>query len=137
MKLFLIFGLCCFVLTSKAADNLILVSIDGLRWQEVFQGYQDDVLDLETFKEQKAGLVKQFSGTNAENKRQKLMPFLWNVLAKNGVLIGNRERGSQMHVTNGYWFSYPGYNELLTGKADPNINSNKAIEPDQNIIRAE
>jgi hypothetical protein len=30
-----------------------LVSIDGLRWQEVFQGYQDDVLDLDTFKEQK------------------------------------------------------------------------------------
>jgi hypothetical protein len=128
MKLIFFFGLCCFVLTSKAADNLILVSIDGLRWQEVFQGYQDDVLDLETFKEQKAGLVKQFSGTNAESKRQKLMPFLWNVLAKEGVLIGNRKLGSQMQVTNGYWFSYPGYNELLTGKADPNIDSNKAID---------
>ena len=33
-----------------------------------------------------------------------------------------------MQVTNGYWFSYPGYNELLTGKADPNVDSNKAIE---------
>jgi hypothetical protein len=135
MKLIFFFGLCCFVLTSKAADNLILVSIDGLRWQEVFQGYQDDVLDLETFKEQKAGLVKQFSGTSAQSKRQKLMPFLWNVLAKEGVLIGNRDLGSQMQVTNGYWFSYPGYNELLTGKADPNIDSNKAIEnPNTTIL---
>ena len=128
MKLILFVGLCCFVLTSKAADNLILVSIDGLRWQEVFQGYQDDVLDLDTFKEQKAGLIKQFSGTSAENKRQKLMPFLWNVLAKNGVLIGNRDSGSNMGVTNEYWFSYLGYNELLTGKTDPNIDSNKAID---------
>ena len=94
MKLIFFFGLCCFVLTSKAADNLILVSIDGLRWQEVFQEYQDDVLDLETFEEQKAGLVKQFSGTSAESKRQKLMPFLWRVLVKEGVLIGNRNLGS-------------------------------------------
>jgi hypothetical protein len=46
---------------------------------------------------------------------------------KRGV-IGNRDLGSQMQVTNGYWFSYLGYNELLTGKADPNIDSNKAIE---------
>lgn len=127
MKLIQLLCLCGFALNSQAADNLVLVSIDGLRWQEVFQGYQDDVLDLAEFKEKKAGLEEQFSGTDAANKRQKLMPFLWNVLAKNGVLIGNRDSGSNMRVTNNYWFSYPGYNELLTGKADPNIDSNKAI----------
>ena len=63
------------------------------------------------------------------------MPFLWNVLAKNGVLIGNRDSGSNMGVTNEYWFSYPGYNELLTGKTDPNIDSNKAIDnPNTTIL---
>lgn len=127
MKSIFFLCLCCFVLTSKAADNLVLVSIDGLRWQEVFQGYQDEVLDLAEFKQKKAGLEKQFSGKDAAHKRQKLMPFLWDVLAKQGVLIGNRDLGSNMQVTNDYWFSYPGYNELLTGKADPNIDSNKAI----------
>lgn len=128
MKSILFLCLYCFVLTCQAADNLVLVSIDGLRWQEVFQGYQDDVLNLAEFEEKKAGLKKQFSGENAATKRQKLMPFLWNVLSKDGVLIGNRKTGSNMRVTNDYWFSYPGYNELLTGKADSNINSNKAIE---------
>lgn len=128
MKSILLLCLCCFVLSSKAADNLLLVSIDGLRWQEVFQGYQNDVLELAEFKEQKVGLVKQFSGVIAEDKRQKLMPFLWNVLAKKGVLIGDRNIDSNMRITNDYWFSYPGYNELLTGKADPNIDSNKAID---------
>jgi hypothetical protein len=127
MKLILLVCLCCFILTSKAADNLVLVSIDGLRWQEVFQGYQDDVLDLAEFKQKRTTLEKQFSGKDAAHKRQALMPFLWNVLAKKGVLIGNRNSGSNMGVTNDYWFSYPGYNELLTGKADPNIDSNKAI----------
>ncbi|WP_299084156.1 alkaline phosphatase family protein [uncultured Paraglaciecola sp.] len=127
MKAMLIMCLCCFAVTSKAADNLLLVSIDGLRWQEVFQGYQNDVLNLEAFKDQKTGLEQQFHGSNAALKRQKLMPFLWDELAKNGVLIGNRDLGSKMQVSNDYWFSYPGYNELLTGKADPKIDSNKAL----------
>jgi hypothetical protein len=110
----------------KAADNLLLVSIDGLRWQEVFQGYQDDVLSLEVFKAKKAALKKEFSGKTVQQKRQQLMPFLWQELLHQGVLIGNRDKQSRMHVSNDFWFSYPGYNELLTGKADPNIDSNQA-----------
>lgn len=110
----------------KAADNLLLVSIDGLRWQEVFRGYQDDVLSLEAFKAQKDGLEREFSGKTAEQKRQRLMPFLWQEIQQKGVLIGNRDKQSKMHVSNDFWFSYPGYNELLTGKADPNIDSNQA-----------
>jgi hypothetical protein len=127
VKLILFLCLCCTASISKAADNLLLVSIDGLRWQEVFRGYQDDILNLAAFSEQKPGLKKQFSGDDLVVKRQKLMPFLWDVLATDGVLIGNRDLDSRMQVTNDYWFSYPGYNELLTGKADPNIDSNKAI----------
>jgi hypothetical protein len=125
MKLILFFGLCCFVLTSKAADNLLLVSIDGLRWQEVFRGYQNDILNLEEFKSHKSALEKQFSGKSIQEKRQKLMPFLWQVVSKQGLLIGNRGNNSTMQLTNDLWFSYPGYNELLTGKADPNIISNQ------------
>ena len=128
MKLTLLVCLYCFVLTSKAADNLVLVSIDGLRWQEVFRGYQDEVLNLEDFNAHKRVLEKQFSGKNNQEKRQKLMPFLWQVVAKQGVLIGNRDNQSKMQLINDLWFSYPGYNELLTGKADPKIDSNQASD---------
>ena len=72
----------CFSQSLKAADNLLLVSIDGLRWQEVFRGYQDDVLNLDEFKAHKSRLEKQFSGENVQQKRQKLMPFLWQVVSK-------------------------------------------------------
>jgi hypothetical protein len=123
--------LLCFACLSeplKAADNVLLVSIDGLRWQEVFRGYQDDVLNLHNFKDHKTSLEDQFSGKSIQQKRQKLMPFLWQVVAKNGVLIGNRDNHSKMQLTNDLWFSYPGYNELLTGKADPNIDSNQASD---------
>jgi hypothetical protein len=52
------------------------------------------------------------------------MPFLWSTIATKGQLFGNREAGSEAYVTNGMNFSYPGYNESLTGAADPKIDSN-------------
>jgi hypothetical protein len=46
------------------------------------------------------------------------------VIESNGVLIGDRDSESFMEITNPWWFSYPGYNEILTGRADPTIDSN-------------
>lgn len=117
---------------SYAADNLVIVSIDGLRWQEVFRGYQDEVLNLAEFTKKQADLEKRFSAENSKTKRTKLMPFLWNTIAKNGLLLGNRDVASNMSVTNDLWFSYPGYNEILTGKADSRVRSNKPI-PNPNV----
>ncbi|MDU0354262.1 hypothetical protein RS130_10250 [Paraglaciecola aquimarina] len=94
-------------LQSIAAENLVIVSIDGLRWQEVFRGYQDDVLNLPAFAKQKAALKQQFDGKNSKLKRAKLMPFLWNDVVNKGLLIGNRDLNSRMNVTNNMWFSYP------------------------------
>jgi hypothetical protein len=111
----------------SAADNLLLVSIAGLRWQEVFEGYQQDILDLEEFEQPRQGVQKDFLGDTVQQKRLKLMPFLWKTVAQKGVIIGNRERNSKMELNNELWFSYPGYNELLSGRADPRLDSNKAI----------
>jgi hypothetical protein len=48
-------------------------------------------------------------------------------LAKQGQLWGNRDKGSDVRVSNGHNFSYPGYNEFLTGSADARIDSNDKI----------
>ncbi|WP_444901198.1 alkaline phosphatase family protein [Microbulbifer sp. SSSA007] len=117
---------------SKAADNLVLVTIDGLRWQEVFSGYDQEILNHEKFTENKDQLIKQFGGESAKVKREKLFPFIWNKIEKGGFLAGNREKESFANITNGWWFSYPGYNEILTGRADPKINSNDPL-PNDNI----
>lgn len=38
-------------------------------------------------------------------------------------------------MTNGLWFSYPGYSELLTGVADPRIDSNaKKANPNVSVL---
>ncbi|MCO1335145.1 alkaline phosphatase family protein [Microbulbifer sp. OS29] len=110
-----------------SADNLILVTIDGLRWQEVFSGYDTALLNHEEFTDNKEILIDNFHGNTPEEKRQKLMPFIWQTVANKGTLIGNREKGSEARVTNNWWFSYPGYNEILTGSADPKINSNNPV----------
>jgi hypothetical protein len=56
-----------------------------------------------------------------------LLPFIWGTVAKQGQLWGNRDKGSEVRVFNGHNFSYPGYNELLTGYADLKIDSNDKI----------
>ena len=40
-------------------------------------------------------------------------------------MIGNQTKGSIARVTNGKAFSYPGYNEMLTGLPDSRIDSNE------------
>jgi hypothetical protein len=41
-----------------------------------------------------------------------------------GQIYGNRNENSLVNLTNDYRVSYPGYNELLTGYADPDIKNN-------------
>ena len=53
------------------------------------------------------------------------MPFLWSTVAEQGQIFGNRSTGSRAEVTNDQWFSYPGYNEMASGAADPHIASNE------------
>ena len=52
------------------------------------------------------------------------MPFFWNVIAEQGQLYGNRNLQNKVNVKNIYKISYPGYNEILTGYADPILNPN-------------
>jgi Type I phosphodiesterase / nucleotide pyrophosphatase len=113
--------------------NVVLVTSDGLRWQEVFGGLdaalvtKDNVNDGEL-----ATLNRDFGGDTAESRRTRLLPFFWEVIAKRGQLYGNSTAGSEVRVTNGKNFSYPGYNEILTGQPDPKIDSNEKI-PNQNV----
>lgn len=60
------------------------------------------------------------------------MPFLWDSVAAQGQILGDATHGSVARVTNGFNFSYPGYNETLTGRGDPRINTN-AYPPNPNV----
>jgi hypothetical protein len=120
---------------AQTAENLVYVTLDGMRWQEVFNGasleYMGEVAGG-GWAADSAGLAARFWRPSAEARRSTLMPFLWNTVVARGQLIGDPARNSDAHVTNGLWFSYPGYNEMLSGRADPRIDSNDSI-PNPNI----
>lgn len=124
--------LACVAAAERPAQNLILVTVDGLRWQEVFRGMDERLLNDSRYTKRPDSLKAAFSAGNAQQARAKLMPFIWTEMATKGVLLGNRDQASYMQVTNDWHFSFPGYNEILTGKADPSINSNKPI-PNPNV----
>ena len=114
-----------------ATRNVLLVTIDGLRWQEVFRGADEAYINTEFGGVPEAALKltrETALASTAEERRKKLMPFLWGEIATRGQIFGNRDRNSPMRVANAEWFSYPGYNELLCGFADPLVTSNLPIQ---------
>ena len=107
--------------------NVVLIVSDGLRWQEVFTGADPLLLNEKNGgiwdKEQE--LRREFWRADPGERRKALFPFLWTTVAARGQIFGNQTKGSIARVTNGLAFSYPGYNEMLTGHPDPRINSNQ------------
>lgn len=86
--------------------HVVLVTIDGVRCEEVF-------------------------GPGREAR----LPFLWGVMAQDGQVLGDASRGSHLRVSNGTGRSYPGYAELLTGIADPRIkNNDPLVNPNPNVL---
>lgn len=123
------------VAPARQTRNVVLVTIDGLRWQEVFRGADSALMTPEAGRVDGAartGLLAKFGGDAAGVRREKLMPFLWEVVGRQGQVWGNRDAASPVEVSNAQWFSYPGYNELLTGRPDPAIVSNDRI-PNPNV----
>lgn len=108
----------------QQTENIILVTIDGLRWQEVFGGIDEEILVNKDFTKDSLKLANAYTAPTKEEARAKLMPWLWNTVAAEGQIYGNRWVGNKMDCTNIFRFSYPGYNEILTGYSDPYVDSN-------------
>jgi len=141
-RLFVILTLVCFpysplraqVSRDHKTQHVIFVMTDGLRWQELFNGAEESLMNKQNGKVQDiASLKKAYWSDNVQARREALMPFLWQVVGKQGQIFGNRDKGSDAYVTNHMFFSYPGYNETLTGFADDaRINSNDK-KPNPNV----
>jgi hypothetical protein len=120
--------------TSKT--KVVLITLDGFRWQELFQGADSLLIAHPDYTKDSASLKKRFWRTTIEERRTALMPFFWNEVVKMGQMLGNRSIGSRFDLTNKLLFSYPGYNEILSGFADDQrITSNdKFNNPNQTVL---
>ena len=129
------------LLASCTRDNdprLIIITYDGLRWQELFEGADSTLINNTKYVRDTATLKEAFWRDTPEERRLALMPFTWEYIVNNGYIIGNRHKGSQMQVANNKNYSYPGYSEMFCGYADDErIDSNDPVaNPNSNVLQA-
>ena len=111
---------------------VVLIVTDGFRWQEMFTGADTAFMGKAGGVADTAALTKDFWRESPDARRRAIWPFVWGKVTTGGTIWGNATKGAEAVVTNGKKFSYPGYNELLTGFPDDQINSNED-PPNRNV----
>ena len=127
-KIFLLVSCLFFIHSMRAqqAENIIIITTDGFRWQELFKGMDSAIANNSKFNQGDSSYIFEKYWSNNENeRRKKLMPFFWYTISNHGQIYGNRAFGNKVNNANPHWFSYPGYSEIMTGFADSTIDSNE------------
>jgi len=139
-KLVLAFAAALLVLAScNKGDNdprLVIITFDGLRWQELFSGADEGLVGDTRFVKNPEALKSAYWRDTPEERRAALMPFVWSYVPEHGYLIGNRNKESLMTVANTHNFSYPGYSEMFCGWPDDDrVNSNDPVpNPNTSVL---
>ena len=122
--------------SGRRTENVIFVTTDGLRAEEVFQGAEELLLSKENGGIEDLDAVRRtYWNDSVEKRRETLLPFFWKTIARDGRVFGDKSKGSLAVVTNKRNFSYPGYSEMFVGFADDRIDSNaKKINPNGNVL---
>jgi hypothetical protein len=118
------------------SQNIIIVTLDGYRWQELFHGADRSILFNDKYTRDTAA-VSFFWADDESERRKILMPFMWNMISRNGQLYGNRGYGNKVNCTNLQLISYPGYSEMLVGFSNPAVSSNRKVDnPSPTVLEA-
>ncbi|WP_115375568.1 sulfatase-like hydrolase/transferase [Adhaeribacter pallidiroseus] len=117
-------------------ENIILITLDGFRWRELFTGADKDLISEKDFVKDEEALKSLFWHDDPLVRRQKLLPFIWTTLVQEGQIYGNRQLNNKVNLHNKHRFSYPGYNEILTGFTDDRrVDSNdKKDNPNKTVL---
>jgi hypothetical protein len=117
--------------------NVVLIVLDGVRWQETFTGADESLLNEKYggIWETEADLKQRFWNADPLRRRELLFPFLWTVVARQGQVLGNQKLGNIGQVSNLFATSYPGYNEMSTGHGELPVKDNEPIfNPNLNVF---
>jgi hypothetical protein len=137
-----LFRICCFIscfacFQSLAQElktkNIVIITLDGYRWKELFRGADPAILKNRKFVRDTS--ILRIADPSPAVSREKLMPFFWNTIGRHGQLYGNRQFKNRVNCTNIHFLSYPGYSELLVGFPDPSVSSNdKRENPNATVL---
>jgi hypothetical protein len=105
--------------SAPVVDAVVLVVVDGVRWQEIFRGVDRDLAA-------KAGM------THAEIvDAPTLLPTLHGIVAAQGVVVGDPARGESFLASGPNFVSLPGYTEIFGGRASTECWDNTC---DQTVV---
>src|SRR5450432_2132948 len=77
------------------AKNLVIFLMDGYRWKELYHGADSSIIFNHTYNHtDSAWTVTKYWGNSPEERRKKLMPFVWETIASQGQLYGDRDYGN-------------------------------------------
>lgn len=114
---------------SERPRHVILVTLDGVRPEDFFGGMDSVVSATDSL----SGIAHldqlraAYWRPTPIERRRAVMPFFWDSLAPRGIVLGNAALGSRVTITNGHGFSAPGYQEILTGRAQEDVTSNDRV----------
>ena len=95
-------------LQAQQTENIIIITTDGFRWQEVFKGMDSSIANNSKFNQGDSSYIFEKYWSNNENeRRKKLLPFFWNTIVNHGQIYGNRKLDNKVNNANPHWFSYP------------------------------
>src|SRR5690606_1091052 len=88
------------VVPTGVSRSVVIVVVDGVRWQEIFSG-------LDPERASQAALAEPHS----------LLPNLNRLMTTDGAEVGRAEANSDFRVNGPSYVSLPGYTQLFTGNA--------------------
>jgi hypothetical protein len=101
----------------RAESAVVLVVLDGVRWQEVFGGAD------------RALATDRGMNPLAWASPRALMPNLQRLLDTRAIALGAPGRGAAITATGPQFISMPGYLEIFAGRPDPACESNDCVRP--------
>jgi len=119
-----------------ATRNVILLTLDGVRVQEVFGGIDETIArhDAEQVYSEIATARERYGAGTPEARREALWPYFWKTLAPQGLVFGNGAHGSHVKVQNRVLWSTPGYTEIMTGAPKAEVTDNDNLRHEYTTV---
>jgi hypothetical protein len=92
------------------SESIVLVVLDGVRWQEVFGGV-----------DRKLAAAEHIPAASPDD----LVPHLRAAAFERGAVLGAPDHGPSIHATGPNFVSLPGYTEIFTGRTSAHCQNNE------------
>lgn len=121
--------------SAMGAENVVLITFGGLRWQEAFRGIDRDLAQEESYTRDPDALLRKYWRSHPGERSALLLPFLNQTVFSRGSVVGNRDYNSCASTANTFHYSYPGYSEILTGVVSEQlVNDGRIFNPERTVL---